>query len=285
MSKQSSHHRRKSEVNHSTTCDSTIQGEERQIPSIDILKAQKLDEINEILTAPKINIDRLREATMTKYGLVNDETRIKVWPILLGIEQLYKEEVQQSNDYKKVSLVNSYEKYKSDRQWIKYAQKQHKDAQQIEKDILRSLNSFDVCQEFTKSTKQLKREQLSNIITGVLVKSTRPEGGHPKCRLDEDLPQGNLHYFQGYHDVVSVLLLTLGENLGFYAADALSRTTIRDYMLTNFEGGVMPLMKLLMQLLKEMNFQWSNASLTLACHNHLSFPYTSSLQPQNQIKI
>jgi len=101
--------------------------------------------------------------------------------------------------------------------------------------------------------RQLKREQLSNIITGVLVKSTRPEGGHPKYRLDEDLPQGNLHYFQGYHDVVSVLLLTLGENLGFYAADALSRTMIRDYMLTNFEGGVMPLMKLLMQLLKEVN--------------------------------
>ena len=101
--------------------------------------------------------------------------------------------------------------------------------------------------------RNLKRQQLTDIITAVLVKSTNPDGARSKCPLDAELPQKKLHYFQGYHDVVSVLLLTLGENLGFYAADSLSRLLIRDYMLKNFEGGVMPLMKLLMQLLKEIN--------------------------------
>lgn len=40
-----------------------------------------------------------------------------------------------------------------------------------------------------------------------------------------------LYYYQGFHDVVSVFYLTLGENLGFYCADAASRHFIRDFML------------------------------------------------------
>ncbi len=55
-----------------------------------------------------------------------------------------------------------------------------------------------------------------------------------------------LHYYQGFHDVVSVFLLTLGENLGFYCAEAATRFFIRDYLLDNFEPGVIPALKLLM---------------------------------------
>ena len=50
---------------------------------------------------------------------------------------------------------------------------------------------------------------------------------------------------------MSVMFLTLGENLGFYCADALSRFWIWDFMLENFEPGVMPSLKLIMQILKK----------------------------------
>ncbi len=44
-------------------------------------------------------------------------------------------------------------------------------------------------------------------------------------------------------------MLTLGENLGFYCADAASRFLIWDFMLENFEPGVIPTLNLFMQLL------------------------------------
>lgn len=63
--------------------------------------------------------------------------------------------------------------------------------------------------------------------------------------------RGELYYYQGYHDFVSVFLLTLGENLGFYCADAASRFLVWDYLLENFEPGVIPALKLLMHLLSK----------------------------------
>lgn len=80
--------------------------------------------------------------------------------------------------------------------------------------------------------RKLKREQLSNIIHAVLVKNS------------------SLFYYQGYHDFVSVFLLTLGENLGYYCAEAASRFLIKDFMLETFETGIIPALNLLMKLLQ-----------------------------------
>ncbi len=60
-----------------------------------------------------------------------------------------------------------------------------------------------------------------------------------------------MFYYQGYHDFVSVFLLTLGENLGFYCVDAASRFRIWDFMLENFEPGVIPALKLTMKIMEE----------------------------------
>jgi hypothetical protein len=50
-----------------------------------------------------------------------------------------------------------------------------------------------------------------------------------------------------------VFLLTLGESLGYYCAEAASRFLIRDYMLESFESGVIPALKLVLKLLKCMD--------------------------------
>lgn len=65
------------------------------------------------------------------------------------------------------------------------------------------------------------------------------------------MKNSNLSYYQGFHDFVSVFLLTLGENMGFYCVEAASKHFIKDYMLESFEPGVMPALYLLMKLLEE----------------------------------
>lgn len=48
-------------------------------------------------------------------------------------------------------------------------------------------------------------------------------------------------------------MLTLGENLGFYCADAAARYLIRDYMLETFEPGIIPSLKLILKLLSQID--------------------------------
>ena len=45
-----------------------------------------------------------------------------------------------------------------------------------------------------------------------------------------------LHYFQGYHDIVQVLLLVLGVNAAMPACASLSVLRIRDFMLPTMAG-------------------------------------------------
>lgn len=45
-----------------------------------------------------------------------------------------------------------------------------------------------------------------------------------------------LHYFQGYHDIVQVLLLALGINAAAPAVARLSLLRIRDFMLPTMSG-------------------------------------------------
>ena len=59
-----------------------------------------------------------------------------------------------------------------------------------------------------------------------------------------------LYYYQGFHDYVSVFLLTLGENLGFYCADIASNYFIRDFMYKTFEPGVMPALDLTSKIIE-----------------------------------
>lgn len=59
-----------------------------------------------------------------------------------------------------------------------------------------------------------------------------------------------LYYYQGYHDYVSVFLLTLGENLGYHCADIATNYVIRDFMYPNFEIGVFPALDLSNKLLQ-----------------------------------
>lgn len=81
---------------------------------------------------------------------------------------------------------------------------------QISKDIERSLWK----QIVDNDERNLKRIQLHRLICAVIC----------TVRDDENRP---LHYFQGYHDIASVLLLACGEQLAFSLLKQLSKTYLR----------------------------------------------------------
>lgn len=56
-------------------------------------------------------------------------------------------------------------------EWKKFGKMAHRDSAQIEKDINRSLNTYDICKRWNKMMKQIRREQLSMIITAILNKN------------------------------------------------------------------------------------------------------------------
>lgn len=70
--------------------------------------------------------------------------------------------------------------------------------------------------------RNIRREQLQTIILCILSKNK------------------DLHYYQGFHDFVSVFLITLGQNLGFYCSNIASEYFIKDFMREKFEIGVIP---------------------------------------------
>ena len=56
-------------------------------------KNQKLDQLSILLNNynkknKKINLQELRDLCLSKHGLINDDIRRRVWPILLNIEQI-----------------------------------------------------------------------------------------------------------------------------------------------------------------------------------------------------
>ncbi|KXG53641.1 uncharacterized protein PGRI_006910 [Penicillium griseofulvum] len=93
----------------------------------------------------------------------------------------------------------------------------HADEEQVELDVNRSFVYYPKAPE---EEMMKKKQQLSNLITQVL----------------REYPM--LSYFQGYHDIVQVLLLVLGEKQAAPAVAQISLFRIRDYMLPSLSPAV-----------------------------------------------
>ncbi|KAJ5206830.1 hypothetical protein N7491_002537 [Penicillium cf. griseofulvum] len=93
----------------------------------------------------------------------------------------------------------------------------HADEEQVELDVNRSFVYYPKAPE---AEMMKKKQQLSNLITQVL----------------REYPM--LSYFQGYHDIVQVLLLVLGEKQAAPAVAQISLFRIRDYMLPSLSPAV-----------------------------------------------
>jgi hypothetical protein len=69
-------------------------------------------------------LDRLRGACLTRHGLVNEDMRRKIWPILLNLDGIYEKDhnYPQSSIYQpqksiKNPLLTAHERFSKDTDW------------------------------------------------------------------------------------------------------------------------------------------------------------------------
>jgi len=79
----------------------------------------------------------------------------------------------------------------------------------------------------------------------------------------------DLKYYQGYHDVMSVFLLTLDTNLGYYGGEVASRFILNDFLTLEFEESLIPLSKMVFFLVRKEDEDLYNL---VSDHGNYSFP-------------
>ncbi|KDE07080.1 hypothetical protein MVLG_02653 [Microbotryum lychnidis-dioicae p1A1 Lamole] len=179
---------------------------------------------------------RLKQLAVAPGGFRSDQVRSQVWPILLGVPRSNEPEAASAS-------VARPSKSKGDLP-------PHKDEHQVHLDILRSFVSYSI--DVSAEEKQRLRDQLENVIVTVLRR-------HP-----------SLHYFQGYHDIISILLLTFkDEELTIQAAEKMSLHRLRDSMGTGLEP-VIGYLKILHRILYK-----HDADLARMVDSAASLPYFS----------
>ncbi|KAL4125210.1 hypothetical protein PRIC2_008795 [Phytophthora ramorum] len=189
-----------------------IQRKETELRTL-ILRLRSLDRDDATARERDECFRQVRRLAITPKGLVSGEFRKELWPFLLGNDATASA-AQIEHPHTGNSSLEA-----------------HRDAAQIEKDVERSLWHYDVLQGLKESERRVKRRALTQIILGVL--DTNDE----------------LFYFQGYHDIVSVFLLTLGNSKGtMQAVLHVSEAYQREPMRSGFEQ-VMATTRLLFPLL------------------------------------
>ena len=161
---------------------------------------RQLAHITRALDAVPIDVEQLR--AISTHSFLTTAFRQQIWPLLLGLPSnpLTPSLPSSTSSGVVVLPASSYP-----------AVRQHAYYSQVEKDIARSLHHFDVCRQWKQHHRSTKRAQLARII-------------HTIFSVHSDL-----HYIQGYHDIIAVLLLTLDDEYTTYqAAEHLSLMHIRD---------------------------------------------------------
>jgi TBC1 domain family member 20 len=201
--------------------------ENHQSKEQDDLQREKVERI--LLACREHDIDVLCDLATSCGGLVNDEIRRAACkliqnhpflpsrtngspgPILLGVGST------------SASLLEG----DGEAPWT--ALPPYHDEEQVQKDVDRSFVNYPR----TRSDKELQqlRDELSTVILSVLRR-------HP-----------NLRYFQGYHDIVQVLLLVLGQDASIPSVRRLSLLRIRDFMVGRDFSAAEPQLKIIPTIL------------------------------------
>ena len=152
-------------------------------------------EIDKLLLIQPINLQQLFLISRQKGGFINNNLRGRLWPKLLDINRYGVHDYRHFIDHGKQPDFN-----------------------QIDLDIERSLWSYTEIIDWDDLTRQKKRHILSNIIKAII-----------------SIHNKELHYFQGFHDIVSVFLLVLQhDSLTYEVANSASKIFFRDAMKPDF---------------------------------------------------
>ncbi|KAM0724223.1 hypothetical protein Q7P37_000105 [Cladosporium fusiforme] len=182
---------------------SPTDSKENQVPPLFASRKQPISEAEEAKVKLIINATESRDyqalsdLAASSGGLIDDEVRRVVWPVVLGV----KNSQRPKRDWKDLP--------------------QHSEETQKDLDVDRSFIYYPkVGPDESDRRIDARKQELSNVITEVLRR-------HPQ-----------LSYFQGYHDIVQVLLLVLGAEATPPAVARLSLLRIRDFMLPTMTGAI-----------------------------------------------
>ncbi|GMG10943.1 unnamed protein product [[Candida] boidinii] len=181
------------------------------------------------------NKEIMYQLSQTRDGLINNEFRSKIWPILLGMEPpvsktkgIKGEKEIEYNDEKEDEEEKEGDNEKEDNDEKEEKQSnldtnslpQHKDEDQVKKDVDRSFINYP--KNLTKDELESLRLKLNNLIVKVL-------RNNPK-----------LNYYQGYHDIATIILLVFenDEESAFKFLQHLSLFHLRDHMLPSIESTI-----------------------------------------------
>lgn len=142
-------------------------------------------------------------------GLVNSELRRRIWPILLGVSL---ESLQLNASYENLCLTK------------------HRDSQVVSVDVLRSLWAFTP--NWSDDRRDAKRQQLQRLLNATIANRA-----------------GVAYYYQGLHDVASVLLLVGGEAFAYHLLCHLTSCQLRDCTRPTLDA-VMEQLPLVMDILQ-----------------------------------
>lgn len=172
-------------------------GEEN--PLTEQIKRLKLKSLQQFLQTNQT--EEIIEYSRSTDGLINNDLRRKIWPILLRIPETIDFEATFIDD---LSL---------------HDKECHKDEDQIKLDIKRSFSHWDLASDDI----EILKKQLHFLTTKFFRK-------YP-----------SLHYYQGFHDIASVILLvcytseqkTVDELLAFKLLECLTLNHLRDFLISD----------------------------------------------------
>jgi hypothetical protein len=231
----------------------------------------KLDRIQTCLLQNPVNLWELREMALSRGGLMTSEYRQQGWPLLVGLdlddlETEQPEEVDETEQSEEVlshdltsptSVLDTEELFpeQEQQQQDKQQQQQQKANELIRRDVGRSVifqynNYYD-----ETTTPSFASERLATVLESVV-----------------DEKSGNLHYYQGLHDVVGVLLHNLDYQTPLttkLVQTAVSQAHFRDAMRENF-GNITWMLSLLMlplieQIDKHVHYALHQVELSTLC--------------------
>ncbi|KIJ14696.1 hypothetical protein PAXINDRAFT_134621, partial [Paxillus involutus ATCC 200175] len=191
----------------------------------------------------------LRERSLRPGGFGED--RIKIWPALLGVQPLsdpppYSEVNDESVDGMKENIDEG-----------DAGGDPHADERQIKLDTDRSFVLYPV-----ESSATSARDALQTDLHGLIVSLFRKRGA--------------LHYFQGFHDIITVIFLTLPQPLHLPCAEKMALYRVRDAMGVGLEP-ILGLLRVLRNLLRLVDPEYAELLESTTLLPYHSLPHLLTL--------
>ncbi|OQR97747.1 hypothetical protein ACHHYP_10097 [Achlya hypogyna] len=154
------------------------------------------------------SLDEWRRLALTPGGFLSRDLRKRVWPMLFG--------------FSSASLEAFYRDHRLKPQVPGYQHTPHPDDDQVQRDVDRSLNPDMWHDAALLNNRRKRRKSLASLLHAVL------------CSARKEAVE--LHYYQGFHDVAAVFLLTTGVHLATPLLLRASTTYFREPMRVNFDS-------------------------------------------------